>query len=195
MPLQNLKSRMKKYLSLLVAGLCLVVSVGCNPFISKELRKKNRCNRKLERVIKKCPELLNTDTVLKVVEIEIPKVEIDSFIIYNPDTTWLVEIQNDTIREFVRQKVFESFPFQDTIKHTIDGFTFLFYNDNGNIGYTVLKPKETRSKDVLIPIEVIKPIQLTLFEKFQNHIGKIIFWLVLLVMLFYIIKLAKKLLF
>jgi hypothetical protein len=87
---------------------------SCNPFISKELRRKNKCNRKLQRVTTKCPELIQTDTFTRVVTFEVPKLQIDSFIEIKPDTMWLSEIRNDTIRQLVREKIFDSFPF-DTI--------------------------------------------------------------------------------
>ena len=54
--------------------------ISCNPFVSKELRRKKKCNRKLERVVKRCPELLKPDTIIDTVEVIIPEVKIDSFI-------------------------------------------------------------------------------------------------------------------
>lgn len=184
---------MKKITSLsLVIGIAILF-IGCNPFLSKDLRKKNRCNRKLERAILKCPDLLKNDTIIKVVEIEVPAVEIDSFIVYEPDTTWLIEIQNDTIREFVRQKVFESFPFKDTIRHKIDGFTFLFYNDGGNIGYSVKKPSEVLKTNTEVIVPIVSPIKLTMWERMQNHWGKILFWVVILLIAYQIIRKTKNL--
>jgi len=173
--------------------LSIFILSSCNPFISKDLRKKNRCNRKLERVVKKCPELINTDTIIQEVFIDVPKVKIDSFIVIEPDTTWLIEIKNDTVRQLVREKIFNSFPFEDTIAHYIDGYTFLFYNLNGNIGYSVTRPPERLLKQIKTPIEVIKPIELTLYEKIQNELGKYILWLVILVILFLILRKIKNL--
>lgn len=172
--------------------LAIALLTSCNPFLSKELRRKNKCNRKLERVVRKCPELLKPDTIKQVVEIEVPKVEIDSFIVYNPDTTWLVEIKNDTIREYVRQKVFESFPFQDTIRHQIDGYTFLFYNDGGNIGYSVKKPLEKLKKEIEVPIEVVKPIELTVWDNVMNVLSKFWWWILIIIIVYLLIKKSKR---
>lgn len=153
--------------------------LSCNPFISKDLRRKNRCNRKLERVIRKCPELTLTDTFTREVMIPVPKVEIDTFIEIEPDTMWLREIKNDTVREFVRQKIFETFPF-DTVIHQIDGFTFTFYGDGyGNIHYTVDKPAEELKTTIEEPIQVVRPVQLTIWEQIMNKIGRFWWWLVI----------------
>ena len=170
--------------------ICLLSS--CNPFISKELRRKNKCNRKLERVVRKCPELLKTDTIKQVVEIEVSKVQIDSFITIEHDTTWLNEINNDTVRQLVREKIFEYFPFKDTIAHYVDGYTFLFYNVNGNIGYTVTKPPERLLKEIETPIEVIKPVQLTITEQIMNVLSKFFWWFVLLVISILAYKIIMK---
>jgi len=166
--------------------------VSCNPFINKDLRKKNRCNRKLERVLKKCPELIQTDTIIDTVTIDIPKVQIDSFITIKRDTSWLYEIKNDTIRQLVREKIFEYFPFEDTIAHYVDGYTFLFYNVNGNIGYSVTKPPERLLKQIKTPVKIIKPIQLTIWEQVLNGFGRFWWWIVLAVVLFFAYRIFIK---
>ena len=62
---------MKNILILLLA----LSFISCNPFISKELRRKNKANRKLERLTNKFPELLTQDTIYNMVAIEAVKVE------------------------------------------------------------------------------------------------------------------------
>lgn len=181
---------MKKITTILLVSIIGLSS--CNPFITKELRKKNRCNRKLERVVSKCPELLKTDTITKTVEVEIPKIQVDSVIIIEPDTMWLSEIKNDTIREFVRSKVVNAMPFKDTIVHIIDGITFKFFPDEyGNIRYSVAKPKEIIKKDVKIEQQTVQKIKLSPFEQLLNYLGSWIWLGVILFVIWLLFRLFK----
>ena len=173
----------------------LVLIIGlssCNPLIPKELRKKNRCNRKLERVVRKCPDLVKTDTITKTVEVEVPSIKVDSVIIIEPDTMWLSEIKNDTIREFVRQNVVNAMPFKDTIVHVIDGITFKFFPDAyGNIRYSVTKPKETIIQDVKIEQQIVQKIKLSPFEQLLNYLGSWV-WIIIIGLVVWLIFKAIK---
>lgn len=164
--------------------LLLATLFSCSPFIDKELRRKNKCNRKLERVVTKCPELLNPDTIKQIVKVEVPKVEIDSFIVIQRDTSILELIKNDTIKNIVRHYINNYKPLEDTITHIIDGYTFKFYSVNDGIGYSVDKPKEVIEEEIEIPIDVVKPIQLTIFEQIMNGFSRFWWWLVLGFILF-----------
>lgn len=174
----------------------LLIIIGlssCNPFLTPELRKKNRCNRKLERVVRKCPDLAKTDTITKTVEVEIPKIQVDSVIIIEPDTMWLSEIKNDTIREFVRSKVVNAMPFKDTIVHIIDGITFKFFPDEyGNIRYSVTKPKEITKQDVKIDQQTVQKIKLSLFEQLLNFFGSWIWVVIIGFVIWLLFRLLKK---
>lgn len=152
--------------------LTILILSSCNPFISKDVRKDKRANRKLERLVKKFPDLLKKDTIL--VDVEVPKIEIDSVIIVERDTTWLSEIKNDTIREVIRQKILKYVPLKDTIVHIIDGITFTFFNKNGNIGYSVRKPQEIIKKQV--DVQTVTPIE----TKDNNYLWIIILILILI---------------
>ena len=178
-----------------ITTILLVLIIGlssCNPLIPKELRKKNRCNRKLERVVSKCPDLVKTDTITKTVEVEIPKIQVDSVIIIEPDTMWLSEIKNDTIREFVRSKVVNAMPFKDTIVHIIDDITFIFFPDEyGNIRYSVTKPKEIIKKDVKIEQQTVQQIKLSPFEQLLNFFGSWI-WIIIIGLVVWLIFKAIK---
>ena len=48
----------------IVLILLCISFISCNPFISKDLRRKNRANRKLERLTTKFPSLINKDTAI-----------------------------------------------------------------------------------------------------------------------------------
>lgn len=178
-----------------ITTILLVLFVGlssCNPLIPKELRKKNRCNRKLERVVNKCPDLVKTDTITKTIEVEIPKIQVDSVIIIEPDTMWLSEIKNDTIREFVRSHVVNSMPFKDTIVHVIDGITFKFFPDEyGNIRYSVTKPPEVITKEIEIEQQTVQKIKLSPFEQLLNYLGSWIWLGVILFVIWLLFRLVK----
>ena len=179
-----------------ITTIAVVIIVGlssCNPLVPKELRKKNRCNRKLERVVKKCPELLKTDTIETIVEVEVPKIEIDSVIIIEPDTMWLSEIKNDTIREFIRRNVVNSMPFKDTIVHVIDNITFKFFPDAyGNIRYSVTKPPEVIIKEIEIERKTVQKVKLSIFEQLLTYLGSWIWLGVILFVIWLLFRLFKK---
>jgi len=169
---------------------------SCNPFISKDLRRKNKCNRKLERVVRKCPELLSTDTIIDTVIIEVPKIEIDSFIVIKKDTTAIDSIvnliKNKQTREIVKDYIIKYVPFKDTVIHLIEGFSVSFYSKDGNIHYSIDKPVEVIKieKEVIVP--VIKPVQLTTMEKALNFFSRFWWWFVVAALCFIGYKIFKK---
>ena len=170
--------------------------VSCNPFISKDLRRKNKCNRKLERVVRKCPELLNTDTIIDTVIFEVPKVEIDSFIVIQKDTSTIDSIvnliRNKQTREIVKDYIIKYVPFKDTVIHLIEGFSVSFYSKGGNIHYSIDKPVEVVKieKEVIVP--VVKPVELTTMEKVLNFLSRFWWWFILAALLFVGYKIADK---
>lgn len=184
---------MKRTLPISVIVL-IVICTSCSPFISKDLRRKNKINRKIERLTKRFPEALKTDTITKTVNVEVPKIQVDSVIIIEPDTMWLSEIKNDTIREFVRSKVVNAMPFKDTITHVIDGITFKFFPDEyGNIRYSVTKPKEIIKQDVKIEQQTVQKIKLSLFEQLLTYLGSWIWLGVVLFVIWLLFRLVKYL--
>ena len=176
-----------------IAIVLIVIFTSCNPFISKELRRKNKINRKIERLTKRFPEALKTDTIEKIVEVEVPKIQIDSVIIIEPDTMWLSEIKNDTIREFVRSKVVNAMPFKDTIVHIIDNITFKFFPDAyGNIRYSVTKPPEVIIKEIEIERKTVQKVKLSIFEQLLTYLGSWIWLGVILFVIWLLFRLFKK---
>jgi len=158
-----LKMNILKY-SLIILGISMV---GCNPFISKDLRIKNKCNRKLERVTKKCPELLKKDTLIA---------NLDTTIVTNEvrvDT--LVSTKHDTI-EIIKDK------FRVRIVNLIDTLLVQGGCDADTIIVT---------RTIKVPYNVVKPIELTPFEKFANWM-KPYWWLLIVILTIYIVY--KKLL-
>ena len=172
--------------------------ISCNPFISKDLRKKNKCNKKLERVIKKCPDLLKNDTIIDTVSIVVPEIRIDSFIVIQKDSNEIDSlinlIQDPGVREVIKEYITEYIPFKDTIKHEIDGFTFLFYFIGQNIHYEVKKPLEVIKKETVTPYKFVKPIELTLLDKFLNFISVSWWWFLIAIAVLIVYKLGRNIL-
>ena len=177
---------MKKLLILLFC----ISFIGCNPFISKELRKKKRANRKLERLIKKYPELKTTDTISYNVVMKTKEVKIDSFIVVEKDTAKIDSlvnlIENKETRKVIKEYITSYVPFKDTVIHLINGFNISFYSSNGNIHYTIDKPSEVLKKNVRIEVPKIEKIELTPFEKVAEFVSKF-FWFIVLSLLIIVV--------
>ena len=182
-----------KNLLILFLAICFV---SCNPFISKDLRKKNRCNKKLERVVKKCPELLGNDTIRETISILVPEVRIDSFIVIQKDTaeidSLLNLIQDQVVREVVKQYIYKYKPFNDTITQIIDGYTFRFYVEGQNIRYEVEKPVEVLKIETETIVPIVKQIELTTLEKVLNFFSRFWWWFVIALVLFIGARMIKQ---
>jgi hypothetical protein len=180
----------------LLIFLLALTFVSCNPFISKDLRKKKRCNKKLERVVNRCPELLNNDTIIDTVIIEVPKVEIDSFIVVKKDTAEIDSlvnlIKNKKTREVIREYITKYVPFKDTVIHLVDGYKVSFYSKGGNIHYSIDKPVEVIKIENEVIVPVIKPIELTTIEKIINFFSRFWWWFVIGLVLFIVGRTIKQ---
>lgn len=169
---------------------------SCNPFISKELRRKNKCNKKLERVVRKCPELLKADTIRDTLKVEVPKVEIDSFIVVEKDTAEidsLVQlIKNKKTREAIKEYIIKYVPFKDTVIHLIDGYSVSFYSKGGNVHYSIDKPAKVLEIENEVIIPVVKPVELTTFDKIMNLLSRFWWWFVIGLVVFIVGKALKN---
>jgi len=137
--------------NLLILLLCISF-VGCNPFISKELRIKKRANRKLERLVKKYPELLKQDTASIIYDTTI--------ITSNPIIDTAISLQFDTItleKDKLRLKLIKT---TDTL--LIDAECL---------------PDTIRIKEFIkVPFNKVSTIELTTIEKVSNFISKFWWW-------------------
>ena len=164
--------------------LSIILLSSCNPFISKDLRKKNKCNRKLERVVKKCPELLNTDTIIDTITVTIPEIRIDTVLKVEIDTLVIGDIINalDTIKtdkekiRYLTQYVTQAMYIDTNL--TIDGVFIHINLLDGELLVSIDKPLEVVKVLDTDIIQTIKKIKLTPLESFTNWIGK--FWWILI---------------
>ena len=144
---------------------------SCNPFISKELRQKKRCNRKLERVLKKCPSLITSnDTIIKLDTMVLtPDVKIDTVFSLNFDT---LEI------------------FKDKFHLKLIKTTDTLIVDGGCLSDTIYVEKL-----VHVPIKTIKQVEYTAFERISMWLGKFWDWVLIAFLLFVGLVIVKKSLF
>jgi len=176
---------------LIIISLSLII-ISCSPFISKDLRRKNRCNRKLARVTRKCPELLHTDTIQDTLSFNVPRVEIDTFVQIKRDTSILTEIKNDTIREWVRKYINTYKPFEDTITQKIDDYTFVFWFVGSKLHYRVVKPLKVIKKINKIPVKFVKKVKLTIIEQIRNILNKYWWWFIIVIILYFAYKIVSN---
>lgn len=157
---------MKKTLLLLLS----ILLIGCSPFVDKELRKKNRCNRKFDRKFKRLSKRCDISSIDTLIS------NLDTTIVTNEvrvDT--LVSTKHDTI-EIIKDK------FRVRIVNLID--TLLI--EGGCDADTVVI-----TKTVKVPYKVVTPVKLTILDHIANYFSKL-WWLLLVVLAIYFVY--KKLL-
>ena len=189
---------------LIIILLSSIILIGCSPFINKDLRRKNKCNRKLDRVVRKCPELLKTDTIEKVIVVEIPAIEIRDSIQIVPDTLGVDSIFNSYKTSFLDSigqlklrntviKYIQSNPCtSDTLIKKVGRFTVKAWFSNGHMQIDVGAPKRKIRKNIPIEVPVVKNIELTIWEQLMNALSKIWWWIIGVVVLFILYKLFRK---
>ena len=175
-----------------ISLLAVMAMVSCNPFISKDLRKKNRCNNKLERLVEKCPALLRTDTIIKTVEILVPEIRVDTFILTNTDVSGvdsIVSLFSKEIDSLTALKLTTQIKWYikdrpcllDTLAFEKYGVQVKVYQDGNEIRVSFYKPEEIIEEDVEIPVETVKLIELTIVEQVLNFLGNWWKWLIFIV--------------
>lgn len=148
--------------------LSLLILSSCNPFITKELRRKNKCNRKLKRVVDKCPELLKQDTAVYVYDTTI--------ITRNSKADTIVSLNFDTItleKDKLRLKLIKT---TDTL-----------------IINAECLPDTIRIKEYIkVPFEKVQPIELTTYEKIVNGFKPFFWWIVFIIIAIILYKSVVK---
>ncbi len=148
--------------------LSLLILSSCNPFLTKELRRKNKCNRKLKRVVDKCPELLKKDTAVYVYDTTI--------ITRNSKADTIVSLNFDTItleKDKLRLKLIKT---TDTL-----------------IINAECLPDTIRIKEYIkVPFEKVQPIELTAYEKIVNGFKPFFWWIVFIIIAIILYKSVLK---
>ena len=141
---------------------------SCNPFISKDLRKKNRANKRLERLTTKFPSLLSKDTasILYDTIITTPHTKVDTVLSYNFDT---VTLYKDKLR-----------------------LKLIKINDTLIIDAECLPDTIKINTIVKVPFNKISTIRLTLIEQITNTLAKWFWKIILLLAVLVGIRLVYK---
>lgn len=167
--------------------------ISCSPFISKELRRKNKCNRKLERVVKTCPELLQHDTIIDAVIVEIPQINDSTTIEIKIDSTRVKELETalDSLKgseriEYVNRYFKQSFSLDTS--YTISNITAYIRIVNGVVNLRIEKPKEEIKREVKTPYQKVAPKELTITDHIMNGLNKFWWWLIILAVLYFILR-------
>ena len=177
--------------------------------MTKGLRVKNKCNRKLVREQRRhgkkirklkidCPEISLTIIKRDTVNVEVPEIEIKTVYDLNFDSlvidslaTELKNAKNKSQRiEYINRYIPRFFNLDTTF--VIDGAEIRANLKSGKLHHYLLKPKEVVTKIVEIPFETIKKIQLTPLEKAQNLFSKFDWWVIIFLVMYVLYFLLKK---
>jgi DNA primase catalytic subunit len=152
----------------LIIILLAISFISCNPFISKELRRKNKANRKLEKVINKFPELLKKDTAVVVYDTIIitESSKLDTVVSLDFDTITL-------IKDKLRLKLIKT---TDTL--IIDAECL---------------PDTIRIKEFIkVPFNKVQKVELTTYEKIVNNFKPFFWWFILAIILYIAYKILSN---
>ena len=177
-----------KHIILILLSIALI---SCNPFISKDVRKAKRCNKKLERLTENCPDLLKVDTIeVKVPELVIEKefvikldtVKIDSFII-QLDT---IVKQKDKIR-FVTDFIKQNYTLDTLVVDSLYNLSISI--KNGVLSFNVKVKEQT----IKVEDKIIVPIELSWYDKLLIYATKYWWLLLIIALIYFFIKFGIKL--
>ena len=144
--------------------LLCIVFISCNPFISKDLRLKNRANRKLERLVNKYPDLLKKDTAITLYDTTIitANSKLDTVLYYDFDTITL-------FKDKLRLKLIK----------TIDTLI---------VDAECLQDTIIVKEFIKVPFNKVAPIKLTIVEEITTVILKWFWQIVLIIGSFMVIR-------
>jgi hypothetical protein len=185
-----------KHLTLILLSIALI---SCNPFISKDVRKAKRCNKKLEKLTEKCPDLLKTDTIEVPFEVIVPELviehEIEIRIDSNSVDSLLCELdkvkeQKDKIR-FVTEFIKSNYVLDTLITDSLYNATISI--KNGVLLFNVTIHEQTIKEKVKVEDKKAVLIELSWYDKLLIYSTKY-WWLLLIIgIIFLSIKYGVKL--
>jgi len=194
---------MDKWYKILVYLIASLIIASCNPFISKELRHKKKCNHKLEKLTRKCPGLLKTDTILIPVLIEIPPIDIDTLLLVNKDVSGIDSIiakYQEQIDSILARKIGKEIKWYvrerpciiDTLEFEENGIKVKVFQQGKQIRISIKKPKEKIKTEIKIEVPIVQKIKLTSWEKFMGFLGRFWLWIVVISIIGIIVSAFKK---
>lgn len=169
-----------RYIFLLILSLFFI---SCLP---KEIREKKRCNKKLERLVEKCPQLLQKDTIHDTIHVVVPELLIKDSLYVKVDTMQLLEyVTKEQVRYVVR-----SISLDTTINHA--DYTLIFRLSNGLFSHDITIKEKTIDKPIETIVDVVKPVELSLLEKAYLYINGWFKWILALIFLYLLYRFLKS---
>lgn len=183
----------------------LTLFSGCELLLStKEQRQEKRGNKKMEKLVKKYPSLLEKDTIHDTIEIIVPEIRFDTIIKISKDMSGVDSILNkfetkldsvtklklgDEIKYYITQrKVLE-----DTMRHIQDDLEVLIWQDGDDINVKIKKPEQIINEPIIVPVDRVVIRESNKVQEFIKMILKYIIWiLVLIALLFVLYKIKLK---
>jgi len=171
---------MKKSILILIS----IALLSCN--VNKELRKKEKCNRKLEKLVEKCPTLLLNDTIRDTITVIVPKIEIKDSLTVRVDTLELLKyITKGQIKYVVK-----SIQIDTLINDSL--YRLQITLSNGVLSYNIVIHERIIDKPTETIIQSVSIDKLTWWENIRLYLGKWFNWLIALAVLLGILYLLNK---
>ena len=145
--------------------------VGC--MASKEIRQAKRCNKKLEKVLAKCPDLQKIDTIQVPFTVIVPEIQIKDSLTIQIDTLELLKyVEISKIKYITKAFSIDSLKLDSNYRLQIRLI-------NGLLTYNLIIYQDTVKSVVDVPIKVIAPIKITLLDRAWTFLKT--FWLLFIV--------------
>jgi len=152
--------RLKKLIPIL-----LIILASCSP------------QKRINRIVKKHPELLVADTIRVIDTLVIEAVHFDTIIKVNQDVSGVDSILNsfkgkiDSITNLklsndIKYYITQRKTIEDTLYHFQDDLEVLIWEDENGINVKVNKPEQEIIREVLVPYQQIKTVKKHSFNWF-----------------------------
>jgi len=193
---------MKRFILILLVGSLLV---ACNPFMSKNLRKKKKCIRKIEKIEKICPESVLRDTIIDTVEIVVPEIRIDTFFLVNDDVSGIDSIIDkfkgviDSVTALKLKTEIKWYAktrlcIVDTIRIDSLGIHIRIYQVGNKIYTSFYKEEEVIIEEVKVVVDRIVKPKLSYWEQFVIGFGKLWWWILIIIIMLALVYIFRKVL-
>jgi len=185
---------MKDNFKIFLIVVCSIELFSCN--INKDLRKQEKCNKKLEKLVEKCPNLVQLDTIRDTVTVIVPEILIKDSLILSVDTVALDSLlkeYNILLSKKDKIKFIETFRNSITIDTLILDSLYKLQISlfNGVLSYNIVIHERLIEKPTETITQSVRPIKLSLWERFLISVGGgiklivVVFILLLLIVLFW----------
>ena len=129
---------------------------------------------------------MSKDTIHDTIHVFVPELLIKDSLFVKVDTMQLLEyVTKEQVRYVVR-----SISLDTTINHA--DYTLIFRLSNGLFSHDITIKEKTIDKPIETVVDVVKPIELTWYEKVQVWVYGQWKWLILLLIIYILYLLSKK---